>query len=72
MVPAKLQRHKKHVDYKDKPIACSERKCAEPKHSGTNVTSVIKGENGNMHEASYTVNYQVKPIRLLIIPSHLA
>jgi hypothetical protein len=59
MVLAKLLRHlhTEHVDCKDRPIALFKLKCEELKHSQTNLTSVIEGENGNVCEASYRVNY---------------
>jgi hypothetical protein len=34
-------------------------KCDELKHSETNVTSVIKGENGSVCEALYKVSYHI-------------
>jgi hypothetical protein len=54
MVTATLQRHlhTKRVDRKDKPIELCKRKCDELKQSKTNLTSVIKGEHGNVCDAS--------------------
>jgi hypothetical protein len=56
MVTATLQRHlhTKRVDRKDKPIELCKRKCDELKHSKTNLTSVIKGENvcESLHKVS--------------------
>jgi hypothetical protein len=55
MVPAQLQRHlpTKHVDCKDKPIASlNVKQCHELNQSQTDLTSFIKGKNGNMREAS--------------------
>jgi hypothetical protein len=48
--------HTKHVDCKDKPITFLKCKCDQLKYSQTNLTSLIKGENGNVCETSYTVS----------------
>jgi hypothetical protein len=57
MVPTELQQHlhTKH-DCKDKPITFFKSKCDKLKHSQTNLTPVIKGENGNVCEASHKVS----------------
>jgi hypothetical protein len=61
MVPLKLQQylHTKHNDRKDKSTALFKCKCDAVKHSQANLTSVIKGENGNVCEASHEVSYHV-------------
>jgi hypothetical protein len=40
-------------------VSCFKCKCDRRKHSQTNLTSVIKGENGNVCEAIYKVSYHI-------------
>jgi hypothetical protein len=55
IVTAKSQRylHAKHVDCKQEPVVFFQRDFDELKNPQTNLTSAIKGENGNVCEASY-------------------
>jgi hypothetical protein len=61
IVPDKLQRHlhTNHLDCKDKLIVFAKRKYDELKHSITYLTSVIKGYNENVREASHKFSHHI-------------
>jgi hypothetical protein len=61
MVPANLQQHLhlNHVHCKYKITACFKHECDKMKYSQTNPSFVIKGQNANVCEASYTMSYHI-------------
>lgn len=64
--------HTKHDDCKDRPITVFKCKCDELKHSQTNLTSVVKGEQGNVCEESYKLSYHIaRCVEAFMIAAHL-